>query len=44
MEDFEGLIDPKYQFNAVMVGLAPDKFDYSHLNEAFRLFCEIIDG
>ncbi|XP_058801531.1 haloacid dehalogenase-like hydrolase domain-containing protein 2 isoform X2 [Phymastichus coffea] len=37
MEDFKDLIDSTNQFNAVMVGLAPSKFDYIHLNEAFRL-------
>jgi len=29
--------DPVPPYNAVVVGLAPEKFDYAHLNEAFRL-------
>ena len=36
MEDFEDLVDSNSSPNAVLVGLAPDKFEYSHLNEAFR--------
>uniref|UniRef100_A0A0C9SBW1 Haloacid dehalogenase-like hydrolase domain-containing protein 2 n=1 Tax=Amblyomma americanum TaxID=6943 RepID=A0A0C9SBW1_AMBAM len=35
VEEFQGL-DTK-QPNAVLVGLAPEKFDYSPMNEAFRL-------
>ncbi|KAF4513954.1 UNVERIFIED_CONTAM: hypothetical protein B566_EDAN018190 [Ephemera danica] len=43
-EDFQDLVgsrtaDDKY--NAVLVGLAPDRFDYVHLNRAFRL---LLDG
>lgn len=39
MEDFEGVntSDP----NAVVVGLAPEKFEYDNMNEAFRL---LLDG
>ncbi len=35
LEDFEGVdvSDP----DAVVIGLAPDKFDYTHMNTAFRL-------
>ena len=33
-EDFKGV--PTKDLNAVVVGLAPSLFDYSHLNEAFR--------
>ena len=35
LPDFEGIIqtDP----NAVVIGLAPDKFDYRQMNQAFRL-------
>ncbi|XP_052804569.1 haloacid dehalogenase-like hydrolase domain-containing protein 2 [Mya arenaria] len=39
LEDFKGL--PEGPTNAVVVGLAPDKFQYGCLNEAFRL---ILDG
>ncbi|XP_062587395.1 haloacid dehalogenase-like hydrolase domain-containing protein 2 [Saccostrea cucullata] len=39
LEDFEG-IDTKSP-NAVVVGLAPEKFEYGKLNQAFRL---LIDG
>ncbi|KAJ8670741.1 hypothetical protein QAD02_002000 [Eretmocerus hayati] len=37
MEDFEDLVDSSNPRNAVLVGLAPDKFNYEKLNEAFRL-------
>ncbi|CAD6231965.1 GSCOCG00001675001-RA-CDS [Cotesia congregata] len=37
MEDFEDLIKTNEESNAVVVGLAPDKFNYEKLNEAFRL-------
>ncbi|XP_012285089.1 haloacid dehalogenase-like hydrolase domain-containing protein 2 [Orussus abietinus] len=36
MEDFEDLIMTE-PFDAVVVGLAPDKFNYEELNKAFRL-------
>lgn len=36
LEDFEDLIDQNKSPNAVLVGLAPEKFNYKHLNEAFR--------
>lgn len=35
-EDFEGLSSNNDKYDSVLVGLAPDKFDYSHLNQAFR--------
>ncbi|XP_015590204.1 haloacid dehalogenase-like hydrolase domain-containing protein 2 [Cephus cinctus] len=40
MEDFEDLIKEGIP-NAVVVGLAPDKFHYEELNKAFRL---LLDG
>ncbi|KAK7095941.1 haloacid dehalogenase-like hydrolase domain-containing protein 2 isoform X2 [Littorina saxatilis] len=39
LEDFEGI--PRENPNAVVVGLAPDKFDYNTMNAAFRL---MLDG
>ncbi|CAM1295061.1 HDHD2 (predicted) [Pycnogonum litorale] len=38
VEDFEGL--PTDDPNCVLVGLAPDKFDYATMNAAFRLLEE----
>ncbi|XP_076618459.1 haloacid dehalogenase-like hydrolase domain-containing protein 2 [Colletes latitarsis] len=40
-EDFEGLVKSNEKANAVVVGLAPNKFHYDVLNEAFRL---LLDG
>ncbi|CAK9797299.1 Haloacid dehalogenase-like hydrolase domain-containing protein 2 [Anthophora plagiata] len=40
-EDFEGLIKTNEKVNAVIVGLAPDKFHYEELTKAFRL---LLDG
>lgn len=40
-EDFEDLIQDNNKQNAVVVGLAPDKFHYEELNKAFRL---LLDG
>jgi hypothetical protein len=37
LEDFTGLTDVKEEEqNAVVIGLAPNMFNYSHLNKAFR--------
>jgi ribonucleotide monophosphatase NagD (HAD superfamily) len=36
LEEFRGLVDLNSPFNAVVVGLAPDKFNYKNLNDAFR--------
>lgn len=36
MEDFRDLQNPDSKFTAVVVGLAPKKFNYEELNEAFR--------
>lgn len=36
MEDFEDLIKPNEEPNAVVVGLSPQKFNYEELNKAFR--------
>lgn len=38
MEDFEDLVTDKTP-NAVVVGLAPNKFNYDELNKAFRYTC-----
>ena len=40
-EDFENLVKNDDKVNAVVVGLAPDKFHYEELNKAFRL---LLDG
>ncbi|XP_031827293.1 haloacid dehalogenase-like hydrolase domain-containing protein 2 [Nomia melanderi] len=40
-EDFEDLVKNDEKANAVVVGLAPDKFHYDELNKAFRL---LLDG
>ncbi|XP_015432660.1 PREDICTED: haloacid dehalogenase-like hydrolase domain-containing protein 2 [Dufourea novaeangliae] len=40
-EDFENLVKNDEKSNAVLVGLAPDKFQYDELNKAFRL---LLDG
>lgn len=40
-EDFEDLIRSDEKLNAVVVGLAPDKFHYEELTKAFRL---LLDG
>ncbi|KOC60926.1 Haloacid dehalogenase-like hydrolase domain-containing protein 2 [Habropoda laboriosa] len=40
-EDFEDLIKSNEKTNAVVVGLAPDKFHYEELTKAFRL---LLDG
>ncbi|XP_076237950.1 haloacid dehalogenase-like hydrolase domain-containing protein 2 [Calliopsis andreniformis] len=40
-EDFEDLVKSDAKFDAVVVGLAPDKFNYDELNKAFRL---LLDG
>ncbi|XP_043272966.1 haloacid dehalogenase-like hydrolase domain-containing protein 2 [Venturia canescens] len=37
MEDFEDLKKSDSDLNAVVVGLAPEKFHYEELNQAFRL-------
>ena len=39
MEDFAGVNCKSETPNAVVVGLAPSKFDYKHLNTAFRSDC-----
>ncbi|XP_076687130.1 haloacid dehalogenase-like hydrolase domain-containing protein 2 isoform X2 [Andrena cerasifolii] len=39
-EDFEDLVKEEEKTNAVVVGLAPDKFHYDELNKAFRLLLE----
>jgi hypothetical protein len=37
LEDFSGLTDFKEEEqNAVVIGLAPNKFNYGQLNKAFR--------
>lgn len=36
LEDFEGLPRNSTEINAVVVGLAPSKFDYENMNKAFR--------
>ncbi|KAK0182797.1 hypothetical protein PV327_000895 [Microctonus hyperodae] len=40
MEDFEDLIKPNEEPNAVVVGLSPHKFNYEELNKAFRLLMQ----
>ncbi|XP_043249395.1 haloacid dehalogenase-like hydrolase domain-containing protein 2 [Colletes gigas] len=40
-EDFDDLVKSNERANAVVVGLAPNKFHYDALNEAFRL---LLDG
>ncbi|XP_053971783.1 haloacid dehalogenase-like hydrolase domain-containing protein 2 isoform X1 [Hylaeus anthracinus] len=40
-EDFEGLVKNNEKINAVVIGLAPNKFHYDELNKAFRL---LLDG
>lgn len=35
-EDFEDLIKSDEKLDAVVVGLAPNKFHYEELNKAFR--------
>ena len=35
-EDFEDLVNEENSPNAVVVGLAPEKFNYKYLNDAFR--------
>ncbi len=38
-EDFEGVVDgctQQQQHDCVVVGLAPSRFGYTHLNQAFR--------
>lgn len=37
MEDFEDLIKVEKQYDSVVIGLAPEKFNYDDLNNAFRL-------
>ncbi|XP_031781490.1 haloacid dehalogenase-like hydrolase domain-containing protein 2 [Nasonia vitripennis] len=41
IEDFEDLVKSETSQNAVLVGLAPEKFNYKYLNDAFRL---LLDG
>ncbi|XP_014475114.1 PREDICTED: haloacid dehalogenase-like hydrolase domain-containing protein 2 [Dinoponera quadriceps] len=41
MEDFEDLVKDDTALNAVVVGLAPSRFNYDELNKAFRL---LLDG
>lgn len=36
MEDFNDIVNLKAPYNAVLIGLAPNKFNYKNLNEAFR--------
>lgn len=36
MEDFQDLVTDNDVPNAVVVGLAPSKFNYDELNKAFR--------
>lgn len=36
MEDFADLVNTSQPQNSVVVGLAPDKFNYNELNKAFR--------
>ncbi|XP_011308125.1 haloacid dehalogenase-like hydrolase domain-containing protein 2 isoform X2 [Fopius arisanus] len=40
MEDFQDLQNPDEEATAVVVGLAPDKFHYEELNQAFRLLLQ----
>ncbi|XP_043792220.1 haloacid dehalogenase-like hydrolase domain-containing protein 2 isoform X2 [Apis laboriosa] len=40
-EDFEDLVKTNETMNAVVIGLAPDKFHYEELTKAFRL---LLDG
>ncbi|TIA82180.1 hypothetical protein E3P98_01620 [Wallemia ichthyophaga] len=40
-KDFEGLVDSTKPLDSVVVGLAPDKFDYHSLNVAFRILKDI---
>lgn len=40
-EDFKGLVAENRVKNAVVIGLAPDKFNYEELTKAFRL---LLDG
>lgn len=44
MEDFEDLIKVEKQYDSVVIGLAPEKFNYDDLNNAFRYrqLCEKI--
>lgn len=35
-EDFEDLVKTNETMNAVVIGLAPDKFHYEELTKAFR--------
>ncbi len=36
-EDFEGVNDRQTgPYDSVVIGLAPSRFEYSHLNQAFR--------
>ncbi|XP_011502739.1 PREDICTED: haloacid dehalogenase-like hydrolase domain-containing protein 2 isoform X2 [Ceratosolen solmsi marchali] len=37
LEEFDNLVDFTSPFNAVVIGLAPDKLNYENLNNAFRL-------
>nr|CAD7262019.1 unnamed protein product [Timema shepardi] len=37
MEDFVGLSGREGEYDSVVVGLAPEKFNYSELNKAFRV-------
>lgn len=39
IEDFQDLVKDETISNAVVVGLAPSKFNYDELNRAFRLVC-----
>lgn len=36
LEDFEGISRNAEEINAVVVGLAPSKFEYESMNHAFR--------
>ena len=36
LEDFDGVVKPEKDRNAVVVGLAPSQFNYDTMNEAFR--------
>ncbi|XP_063987804.1 haloacid dehalogenase-like hydrolase domain-containing protein 2 [Diachasmimorpha longicaudata] len=40
MEDFQDLQNPDGEFTAVVVGLAPKKFNYDEMNQAFRLLLQ----
>lgn len=44
MEEFAGIECDSRQCNAVVIGLAPSKFNYEHLNKAFRSHIHTFTG